>query len=88
MEVNVLQSDMTENMQKIVSGFITQGFKKNIEYEDISKYIKDECDKKFGEEFLCIIVDKYAGFGSCLKCAPGSLFMGEYQNNRIIIFRV
>ena len=88
MEVNILQSDMTEDMKKIISGFVIQGFTKKVEYEDISKYIKDECDKKFGEEFLCIIVDKYAAFGSCLKCAPGSLFMGEYQNCRIIIFRV
>ena len=88
MEVNILQSDMTEDMKKIVCHFVIQGFKKKVEYEDISKYIKDECDKKFGEEFLCIIVDKYAGFGSCLKCAPGSLFMGENKNYRIIIFRV
>ena len=88
MEVNILKSDMTEDMKKIVSDFVIQGFKKKVEYEDISKYIKDECDKKFGEEFLCIIVDKYAGFGSCLKCAPGSLFMGEHKNYRIIIFRV
>ena len=88
MEVNILQSDMTEEMKKSVSNFIIQGFKIKIEYEDIAKYIKDECDKKFGGEFLGIIVDKYGGFGSCLKCAPGSLFMGEYQNNRIIIFRI
>ena len=60
MEVNILQSDMTEDMKKIISGFVLQGFKKKVEYEDISKYIKDECDKKFGEEFLCIIVDKFA----------------------------
>ncbi len=88
MEVNILQSDMTEEMKNAVSNFVIQGFKKKIEYEDIAKYIKDECDKKFGGEFLCIIVDKYGGFGSCLKCAPGSLFMGEYQNNRIIVFRI
>ena len=88
MEVNILQSDMTEDTKKIISGFVIQGFTKKVEYEDISKYIKDECDKKFGEEFLCIIVDKYAAFGSCLKCALGSLFMGEYQNFRIIIFRI
>ena len=88
MEVNILQSDMTEEMKKSVSNFIIQGFKIKIEYEDIAKYIKDECDKKFGGEFLGIIVDKYGGFGSCLKCSPGSLFMGEYQNNRIIIFRI
>ena len=88
MEVNILQSDMTEEMQNSVCDFIIDGFKKKVEYEDISKYIKDECDKKFGEEFLCIIVDKYAAFGSCLKCAPGSLFMGEYQNYRIILFRI
>ena len=88
MEVTVLQSDMPNEIQKIIPGFIVQGFKRKIEYEDISKYIKDECDKKFGDEFLCIVVDKHAGFGSCLKCAPGSLFMGEYQNNRIILFRI
>ena len=88
MEVNILQSDMTEEMKRIISDYVVQGFKKKVEYEDISKYIKDECDKKFGEEFLCIIVDKYAPFGSCLKCAPGSLFMGEYQNFRIILFRI
>mgnify|MGYP002627034671 FL=1 len=88
MEVNVLQSDMTEDMKKIICGFVIQGFKRKGEYEDISKYIKDECDKKFGDEFLCIIVDKYAAFGSCLKCAPGSLFMGEYDNFRVIIFRI
>ena len=88
MEVNILQSDMTEEMKRIISDYVVQGFKKKGEYEDISKYIKDECDKKFGEEFLCIIVDKYAPFGSCLKCAPGSLFMGEYQNFRIILFRI
>ena len=88
MEVNILQSDMTEEMKNAVSNFVIQGFKKKIEYEDIAKCIKDECDEKFGGEFLCIIVDKYGGFGSCLKCAPGSLFMGEYQNNRIIVFRI
>ena len=88
MEVNILQSDMTEEMKASVSNFIIQGFKKKIEYEDIAKYIKDECDKKFGGEFIGIIVDKYGGFGSCLKCAPGSLFMGEYQDNRIILFRI
>ncbi len=88
MEVNILQSDMTEEMEDSVCNFVIQAFKKKIEYEDIAKYIKDECDKKFGGEFLCIIVDKYGGFGSCLKCAPGSLFMGEYQNNRIIVFRI
>ena len=88
MEVNILQTDMTEEMQDSVCDFIVEGFMKKIEYEDIAKYIKDECDKKFGDEFLCIIVDKYAAFGSCLKCAPGSLFMGEYQNYRVIIFRV
>ena len=87
MEVKVLQSDMTKEMQKLISGFIVQGFKRKSEYEDISKYIKDECDKKFKEEFLCIVVDKNVGFGSCLKCAPGSLFMGEYNNNRVILFR-
>ena len=87
MEVNIMQSDMTEDMQKSVCNFIVQGFKNKIEYEDIAKYIKDECDKKFGGEFIGIIVDKYGGFGSCLKCAPGSLFMGEYQNNRVILFR-
>ena len=88
MEVKVLQSDMTNEMQKIIGGFIVQGFKKKVEYEDISKYIKDECDKKFGDEFLCLIVDKNAGFGSCLKCAPGSLYMGEYQSYRVILFRI
>ncbi len=88
MEVNILQSDMTEEMKRSVCNFIIQGFKNKIEYEDIAKYIKDECDKKFGGEFIGIIVDKYGGFGSCLKCAPGSLFMGEYQNDRIIIFRI
>ena len=88
MEVNILQSDMTEEMKKVISGFVLLGFKNRVELEDISKFIKDECDKKFGDAFLCIIVDKYAHFGSCLKCAPGSLFMGEYQNFRIIIFRI
>ena len=88
MEVNILQSDMTEEMKKIISSFVLQGFKTKNELEYVSKYIKDDCDKKFGDEFLCIIVDKYAPFGSCLKCAPGSLFMGEYQNYRIIIFRI
>ena len=77
-----------KDLKKKLNIFVLQGFKKKVEYEDISKYIKDECDKKFGEEFLCIIVDKFAAFGSCLKCAPGSLFMGEYQNYRIIIFRI
>ena len=88
MEVKILQSDMNDDMKRKVTGLVVEGFKKKVEYEDISKYIKDECDKKFGEEFLCIIVDKYAAFGSCLKCAPGSLFMGEYQNYRIILFRI
>ena len=88
MEVSVLQSDMPNDMQKLIKGFVVQGFKKKIEYEDISKYIKDECDKKFGEEYLCLVVDKFSGFGSCLKCEPVSLFMGEYQNNRIILFRI
>ena len=88
MEVKILQSDMTEEMKDSVCNFIIQGFKVKIEYEDIAKYIKDECDKKFGGEFIGIIVDKYGGFGSCLKCSPGSLFMAEYQNNRIIIFRI
>ena len=31
------------------------------------------------------IVDKYGGFGSWLKCAPGSQFLGEYENDRVII---
>ena len=88
MEVNILQSDMTDEMKKSVSNFIIQGFKKKIEYEDIAKYIKDECDKKFRGEFLCIIVDKFGGFGSCLKCAPGSQFLGEYENERIILFKI
>ena len=88
MEVSVLQSDMPNDMQKIISGFVVQGFKKKVEYEDISKCIKDECDKKFGDEFLCIVVDKNTGFGSCLKCAPGSLYMGEYKNNRVILFKI
>ena len=88
MEVKELQSDMPSEMKKLIPGFIINGFKDTIEYEDIAKYIKDECDKTFGEEFLCIIVDKYAGFGSCLKCAPGSLYTGEYKNNRIIIFKI
>ena len=88
MEVDVLQTDMPKEMQKLVSEFIVQGFKKKVEYEDISKYIKDECDKKFGDDFLCLVVDKFAGFGSCLKCAPGSLFMGEYQNNKVILFKI
>ena len=30
MEVNILQSDMTEEMKKIVSGFVSQGFKKKL----------------------------------------------------------
>ena len=88
MEVDVLQTDMPKEMQKLVCEFIVQGFKKKVEYEDISKYIKDECDKKFGDDFLCLVVDKFAGFGSCLKCAPGSLFMGEYQNNKVILFKI
>ena len=88
MEVTVLQSDMPSENQKLINGFIVQAFKKKGEYEDISKYIKDECDKKFRDEFLCVVVDKNVGFGSCLKCAPGSLYMGEYKNNRIIVFRI
>ena len=88
MEINILQSDMTEEMQNSICDFIIDGFKKKVEYEDIAKYIKDQCDKKFGGEFIGIVVDKFGGFGSCLKCAPGSLFTAEYQNNRIIIFRI
>ena len=88
MEVKELQSDMPSEMKKLIPGFIIKGFKGKLEFEDIAKNIKDVCDKTFGEEFLCIIVDKFAAFGSCLKCAPGSLYMGEYQNNRIIIFRI
>ena len=52
MEVKILQSDMPHEMQKIIPEFIVQGFKRKVEYEDISKYIKDECDKKFGEQSL------------------------------------
>ena len=88
MDVNILQSDMTEEMQNSVCDFIIDGFKKKVEYEDIAKYIKDQCDKNFGGEFIGIVVEKFGGFGSCLKCAPGSLFTAEYQNNRIIIFRI
>ena len=88
MEINILQSDMTEEMQNSICDFIIDGFKKKVEYEDIAKYIKDQCDKNFGGEFIGIVVDKFGGFGSCLKCAPGSLFTAEYQNNRIIIFRI
>ena len=40
MEVKVLQTDMTEEMQDSVCDFIIEGFKKKIEYEDIAKYIK------------------------------------------------
>ena len=57
--VEVLQSDMPINMQILIKGFIVQGFKKNLEFEDISKYIKNECDKQFGDEYLCIVVDKH-----------------------------
>ena len=88
MDVNILQSDMTEEMQNSICDFIIDGFKKKVEYEDIAKYIKAQCDKNFGGEFIGIIVDKFGGFGSCLKCAPGSLFTAEYQNNRVIIFRI
>ena len=88
MEVTILQTDMTDDMKNKVVNFVIQGYKKKIEYEDLAKYIKDECDKKFGGEFLCIVVDKYGAFGSCLKCAPGSLFTAEYQNDRIILFRI
>ena len=35
MDVNILQSDMTEEMQDSVCDFIIQGFRKKIEYEDI-----------------------------------------------------
>ena len=86
--VSVLQSDMPIDMQTLIKGFIVQGFFKKLEFEDISKYIKDECDKKFGDEYLCIVVDKHCGFGSCLKCQPGSLFMGEFQGSRVILFRI
>ena len=88
MDVKILQSDMEEKMINSVCGIVSQGFKIESEYEDIAKYIKDECDKKFGGEFVCIVIDKYGGFGSCLKCAPGSQFLGEYENDRIILFRV
>ena len=88
MEVKILQSDMEEKMKKKVCNIVSQGFKIKSEYEDIAKCIKDECDKEFGGEFLCIIVDKYGGFGSCLKCAPGSQFLGEYENDRVIIIRI
>ena len=88
MEVKILQSDMENDMKRKVIGLVVEGFKKRVEYEDIAKYIKDECDKKFGGEFLCIVVDKFGGFGSCLKCAPGSVFTAEYQNDRIILFRI
>ena len=88
MDVKILQSDMEEKMKNSVCGIVSQGFKIESEYEDIAKYIKDECDKKFGGEFVCIVIDKYGGFGSCLKCAPGSQFLGEYENGRIILFRV
>ena len=86
--VSVLQSDMPINMQSLIKDFIVKGFRANLEFEDISKSIKDQCDKKFGEEYLCIVVDKHCGFGSCLKCQPGSLFMGEYQGSRVILFRI
>ena len=88
MEVKILQSDMNDKMKNLVCNIISQGFKNKSEYEEIAKYIKDESDKKFGGEFICIIVDKYGGFGSCLKCAPGSQFLGEYENDRIILFRI
>ena len=88
MDVKILQSDMEEKMKNSVCGIVSQGFKIESEYEDIAKYIKDECDKIFGGEFVCIVIDKYGGFGSCLKCAPGSQFLGEYENDRIILFRV
>ena len=88
MDVKILQTDMEDNMKNSVRNIVSKGFKIKSEYEDIAKFIKDECDKQFGEEFLCIVVDKYGGFGSCLKCAPGSQFLGEYENDRIIIIRV
>ena len=34
MEVNILQSDMTEEMQNSVCDFIIDGFRKKVEYED------------------------------------------------------
>ena len=88
MDVKILQSDMEDKMKNSVRNIVSQGFKKKDEYEDIAKYIKDECDKSFGGEFLCIVIDKYGGFGSCLKCAPGSQFLGEYENERIIVLRI
>ena len=30
MEVNILQSDMTEEMKKVVRGFVVQGFQKKL----------------------------------------------------------
>ena len=87
MEVKVVQTDMEQDMQNLVCDFIAEAFDRKIEYEDIAKYIKDLCDTNFGGEYLCLVVDRYAGFGSCIRCAPGSLFMGDYKKNRIIVFR-
>ena len=41
MDVQVLQTDMTEEMQDSVCDFIVEGFRKKIEYEDIAKYCAD-----------------------------------------------
>ena len=46
MGVNILQSDMTEEIKASVSNFIIQGFKKKIEYEDITKYFKRRMRQK------------------------------------------
>lgn len=86
MEVKMVQSDMNEENLDLVNRFIIKAFKEKFEYEDIAKYIKDNCDNSFGGEYLCLVVERYAGFGSCLKYAPGSLFIGDYQDYRIIIF--
>ena len=56
MDVKILQSDMEEKMKNSVRGIVSQGFKIESEYEDIAKYIKDECDKKFGAGCLVLII--------------------------------
>lgn len=78
---------MPNDIQKIINGFAVQGFKKKYKYEDISM-CKRWYNKKIGYEFLYIFVDKSTGFCSCLKCVSGSLYMGEYKNNRYTFWNI
>ena len=54
MEVNILQSDMTEDMKKIISGFVLQGFKKKLNMKIFQNILKMNAIKNLEKNFYVL----------------------------------